>query len=560
MGKETAGKAAQFFLSSSRGNVVFLIIVASLIFFLNLNGWDLWNPDEPRYAQVAQEMRATGDWTLPHLNSEIYSEKPPLFFWLIASFSFLTGGVDEISARLPSALAALGCIMLTFFIGKRLFDQKAGFFAALGLLTSVEFFWLGRRANIDMALCFWVTLTITFFLLGLQEEKRSRSFYLIPYVVMGIGVLTKGPVGFLLPFLTMVVYLTAIKNFRHFKKLEIPWGLVIFILIISAWLIPACVQGGEAYTQKILFRQNIERFADTWTHQQPFYYYLEVFPAGFIPWIVLLPGALLWGFSKDQREHRLNFYFPLCWFLTIFIFFSLSTSKRELYLLPLYPAASLLLGGFISSFISSPEREGMVSKLLLFPFYVLGGIFILGGIGVCIFPFIKTPVSGLLRFFPHLIIFMVLFLAGGYLILFFIRKNKVTASFLTIVLIMVVGFLGAIEVVLPGVNPLKSAKPMCQSIIRHLPKDKEIVAYGLKLAPFNFYTGLNKIEELKTNEELMLAFNSPSVGLILLGENSFIRLKEKTLIPANIQMVEKNKIGHRSFILLEKKVEKELRQ
>jgi hypothetical protein len=278
-----------------------------------------------------------------------------------------------------------------------------------------------------------------------------------------------------------------------------------------------------------------------------------VFPAGFIPWIVLLPGALLWGFAKDQREHRLQFYFPLCWFLTIFIFFSLSTSKRELYLLPLYPAASLLLGGFISSYISSPERGGIVSKLLFFPLYILGGVFMLGGIGVCIFPFIKTPLSGLIRFFPHLLVFILLFLVGGYLIISFVRKNNLTASFLTVFLIMVVGFFGAIEVVLPSINPLKSAKPMCQSILRHLPKDKEIVAHGLKLAPFNFYTGLNKIKELKNKEELILAFNSPSVGLILLGEKSFITLQEKGLIPANIQMVAKSKVGHRSFILLERK-------
>ena len=552
MGNEK-GKAAQLLLSSSRGNVVVLIILGSIIFFHNLNGWDLWNPDEPRYAQVAQEMRATGDWILPHLNSEIYSEKPPLFFWLIALFSFFTGGVDEISARLPSACAALGCILLTFFMGKRLFGQKAGFFAALVLLTSTQFFWLGRRGNIDMTLSFWVILALTFFYLGLQEEKKSRFFYLIPYVEMGIGVLTKGPVGFLLPFLTMIVYFTATKNFRHFKKLEISWGLLIFMLIIGAWLIPACIKGGADYTKIILFKQNIERFADSWTHEQPFYYYLEVFPGGFIPWIILLPGALLWGFSKEQREQRFNFFFPLCWFLTIFIFFSLSTSKRELYLLPLYPAASLLVGGFISSVISSPERKGMVSKFLLVPFYFLGGAFILGGIGFCLFPFIKTPVSELIRFFPHLLIFILCFLAGGYLVLSFVRNHKVTEGFWTIVVIMVVGYFGTIEFVLPGINPLKSAKPMGQAILRHLPKDKEIVSYGLKSAPFNFYTGLNKIAELKNNEELMQAFNAPSVGLILLMENSVVELQEKALIPANTQVVEKSKIGHRTFILLGKK-------
>ncbi|MCX8011575.1 MAG: glycosyltransferase family 39 protein, partial [Desulfobacterota bacterium] len=148
-----------FFFDSLRGNVLFLLVMASLVFFINLNGWDLWNPDEPRYAQVAKEMRETGEWILPHLNSEVYPEKPPLFFWLIAFFSFFTGEVNEISARLPSAISALGCILLTLFLGKKLFNLKVGFFSALALLTSVEFFWLGRRANIDMTLTLWITLT-----------------------------------------------------------------------------------------------------------------------------------------------------------------------------------------------------------------------------------------------------------------------------------------------------------------------------------------------------------------------------------------------------------------
>ena len=553
MVNEKATNTARFFLNSPRGNVVFLIMVASLIFFLNLNGWDLWNPDEPRYAQVAQEMRSGGEWILPHLNSEIYAEKPPLFFWLIAFFSFFTGGVDEVSARLPSAFSALGCILLTFFLGKRLFNQRAGFFAALVLLTSVGFFWLGRRANIDMALSFWVLLALTFFLLGLQSEKKSRFFYLIPYVFMGIGVLTKGPVGFLLPFLTIIVYLVVTKNFRHFKRLEIPWGLLIFVLIIGAWLIPACIKGGEGYTKIILFKQNVGRFAEAWSHARPFYYYLEVFPAGFIPWIVLLPGALLWGFSKGQREHRLNFYFPLCWFLTIFIFFTLSACKRELYLLPLYPAASLLVGGFISSFISLPERDSIVWKFLIVPFYFLGGLLILGGIAVCAFPFVKTPISNIFSFFPHLIIFFLLFLVGGVLIVFQTRKKNLAGSFLIVILIMIVGFLGAINVVLPGINTLKSAKPMSQSILWHLPKDKEFVGYKVKLAPFNFYTGLNKIGDLRTKGELILALQNPSVGLILLREDDFIRFQEKSPIPTHIQVLEKAKIGHRTYVLLEKR-------
>ena len=553
MVNERVMKVERFFLNSTKGNVLFLISLTSLIFFLKLNAWDLWNPDEPRYAQVAQEMRSTGEWILPHLNSEVYSEKPPLFFWLIALFSFFTGGADEISARLPSAISALGCVLLTFFLGKRLFNQKTGFFAALVLLTSVEFFWLGRRANIDMTLSFWVVLAVTFFLLGLQSEKKPRFFYLIPYVFMGIGVLTKGPVGFLLPFLTITVYLVVTKNFRHFKKLEIPWGLLVFALIVGAWLIPACIKGGEAYTKIILFKQNIERFAEGSFHPRPFYYYFEIFPSGFIPWVLFLPGAILWGFSKNQIENRPNFFFPLCWFLTIFIFFSLSTCKRELYLLPLYPAASLLIGGFVSSFTSSLERESIVWKFLIVPFYFLGGLLILSGIAVCFFPFIKTPISDIFSFFPHLIIFFLLFLLGGLLIIFQTRKKNVAASFLIVILIMAVGFLGAINVALPGINRLKSAKPISQSIMRHLPQGKEFVTYWVKLAPFNFYTRLNKIRNLQTEAELTLALQNPSVGLILLREDDFIRFQEKSPIPTHIQVLEKAKIGHRTYVLLEKR-------
>lgn len=541
-----------FFFDSLGGNLTFIVILASLVFFLNLNGWDLWNPDEPRYAQVAKEMRETGEWILPHLNSEVYPEKPPLFFWLIAFFSFFTGKVDEISARLPPAISALGCILLTFFIGKKLFNQRAGFFSALTLLTSVEFFWLGRRGNIDMTLSLWIVLALTFFLLGLEERKRPRIFYLIPYIFMGIGVLTKGPVGFLLPFLTIVIYLVVTKNFRHFKKLELPWGLVIFAVIVLAWLVPACIEGGETYTRQILFRQNLERFADAWTHQRPFYYYFEVFPAGFIPAIVFLPGAIWWGFSQNQREKRLWFYFPFIWFLTVFIFFSLSASKRELYLLPLYPAASLLVGSFLSASFGSVNSGGMVSKFLLIPFYFLGGAFIVGGIGMGFLPFFKTPLTGIVSFFPHLFIFLLLFLLGGFLIIFQIRGKNLTASFLFLTFIMVFSFLGAIGVVLPSLNPLKSAKPLCQTIVRHLPPGKELVAYGIKVAPFNFYTGWNKIRELESEEELKVEFNSPSVGLILLGENNFLKFQKKSLIPANIAIIDKRKIGHRSFILLGK--------
>jgi 4-amino-4-deoxy-L-arabinose transferase-like glycosyltransferase len=497
----------------------------------------------------------TGEWIVPHLNSEVYPDKPPLFFWLIAFFSFFTGGVTGVSARLPSALASVVCVLLTYFLGKRLFNDRAGLIAGLVLVTSSQFFWLGRRANIDMTLTMFILFALTFFYLGLQEEKKSQGFYLVSFLFMGLGVLAKGPVGFLLPALTIISFLAVTKNLKHLKKIETLWGMILFTALILAWLVPACIQGGEAYTSEILFTQNIDRFVNVsaFGHQRPFYYYFYTFPSGFSPWIFILPGAFLWGYKNSQRKNRSIFYFPFCWFITIFLFFSLSTSKRELYLLPLYPAASILIGGFLSYFISKDNRIDLPFKFLVVPFYLMGGAFIAGGIFLCAFPYIETPVSGFLHFFPHIVPLSFIFISGGSLVLFFTRKKNLFVTFITVTILMLASFLVSIEVVFPKMNLIKSAKPMSQRIVSHLSEGKELVSYRIKAAPFNFYTGLNKIKEISTIEELKNYLDSHSTGLVLLKEKIFKRLQDNSLIPRDIHILEKDQIGHRTFILFLKR-------
>src|SRR4030043_1219319 len=99
------------------------------LFFFNMGRWDLWNPDEPRYAQVAKEMVENGDWALMHINGKIYTDKPPLFFWLIAFSSYLWQGFTSFAVRFPSAIFGTLTVVLTFFLGRTLFSSRAGFFS-----------------------------------------------------------------------------------------------------------------------------------------------------------------------------------------------------------------------------------------------------------------------------------------------------------------------------------------------------------------------------------------------------------------------------------------------
>src|SRR4030043_2199617 len=114
-----------------------LVAFGGILYGYNLGGWDLWNPDEPRYAQVAKEMLQGEGWIIPHLNSEAYPDKTPLFFWLMAATATVTGGMTEFAARFTVDLFALLTLVLLFFLGKRLFSEKGGFFSALILATNV---------------------------------------------------------------------------------------------------------------------------------------------------------------------------------------------------------------------------------------------------------------------------------------------------------------------------------------------------------------------------------------------------------------------------------------
>jgi 4-amino-4-deoxy-L-arabinose transferase-like glycosyltransferase len=159
--------------------ILILLVFCSFLFVVGVGRWDLWNPDEPRYAQVSKEMVEREDWVLMHVNGKTYADKPPLFSWLIALSSLLWQGFTSFSARFPSGLFGTLTVLLTFFLGEKLYGLRTGFLSALILATSFEFAYLSTRANIDATLAFFTTISIFFFLHWYQhsnvEEDEERG-------------------------------------------------------------------------------------------------------------------------------------------------------------------------------------------------------------------------------------------------------------------------------------------------------------------------------------------------------------------------------------------------
>src|SRR4030043_583786 len=204
-----------------------LIGFCMILYFFNLGRWDLWTPDEPRYAQVAREMVNRGDWILMHYNGNTYPDKPPLFFWLIAFSSFLWQGFSSFSVRFPAAFFGTLTVLLTFFLGKTLYSSRTGFLSGLILATSLEFSYLSTRANIDTTLTFFTTASLLCFFqwyrrgqdkakdmkkaeVGVKVEEKAKMRHLLIYgfyIGMALATLAKGPGGFILPLSVSLIYL-----------------------------------------------------------------------------------------------------------------------------------------------------------------------------------------------------------------------------------------------------------------------------------------------------------------------------------------------------------------
>ncbi|MCC6486065.1 MAG: glycosyltransferase family 39 protein, partial [Candidatus Hydrogenedentes bacterium] len=331
--------------------LLFVAGCSALLFGLNIWGYDLWSPDEPRFAQVAREILQTGDWIVMHVNGEPYYEKPPFMFWTIAVLSLPFGDVNELTARLPAVLGGIATVLLTFLLADKLYGRRVALTSAIILLTMSLFWWEARTAQIDSFLTAWTTLTLYSF--WRHYESREVKCLLVFYGAIAAAVFAKGPPGVVFPLLLVFTFYWGRRTER--RCLHLVLGIAAVAILIGLWLIPAysmahaqesrpeTAQGTSvALIAENLYRQTIGRFVLGVSKKQPFWYYLENLPINVFPWTLFLPWTLytIWRRRREGEAMRLL----LCWTLPAIIFFSLSSGKRALYLLPIFPALAILFG------------------------------------------------------------------------------------------------------------------------------------------------------------------------------------------------------------------------
>jgi len=487
-----------------------------------------------------------------HHNGRLYTDKPPLFFWAIAVSSFLWQGFSPFSVRFPSALFGTLTVLLTFFIGKKLYSSRMGFLSGLILATVYEFAYLSTRGNIDATLTFFTTASFFCFLQWYEYGREERihpgtlkrlSIYGF-YVSMGFATLAKGPVGFILPLLVSLIYLTIQKDWRGIRRMKLLPGILLFMTVVLAWYLPAVTRGGNLYLRETLFKHTVDAYAKGWTHVRPFYYYLYHFPLEFLPWFIFLPGAIVYGFSRTVIGKRREFLFLFIWFAVIFLFFSISKGKRGLYLLPLYPAASLMVGKFWEDVISA-LMERFRREWISIPLYGFMALTLVGGIAS---PWVVSARFPAYFSYSLPVAFL---LVGGSLALFFsYRFKRYGIVFLVIVGLMAGGFFYTLRVAFPLANPYKSARFICQEITSRIQPGEKLAIYGdFEPGPFNFYTGIVPIPVLNEEEDLLNFLRSPERVFCLLRSRDFLRFQLMEGRP-EVRVIARRGVGGDRFVVI----------
>jgi 4-amino-4-deoxy-L-arabinose transferase-like glycosyltransferase len=312
--------------------------------------------DEPRFAEASREMRERGDYVIPYFNDKYRFDKPALIYWTqMASYSLF--GENDFAARFPSTVAAALTAVLLFAWGRRLGNERIGWWAAIIFTLCLQVFIHAKAAVADMWLVFFVTAAswAAFELLadslGLaqspSDERRRKYWRFAFYIALGFGFLAKGPLAWL-PLLTVIstkLYLPGNSLIRRFWFVT---GMLGAFAIVCTWGVPALIRTNGEFFKVGIGRHVVERSfnvmeghgANSWNTYlaaMPFYF-LTVF-LSFFPWSIKLPALAkrLWR-NRDAIDNYL-----ISGILIVFVIMSLVKTKLPHYTLPAFPLLSLLL-------------------------------------------------------------------------------------------------------------------------------------------------------------------------------------------------------------------------
>ncbi|HEV7733546.1 MAG TPA: glycosyltransferase family 39 protein [Candidatus Binatia bacterium] len=466
-------------LLSSRLIATALVLAAcAVVLFVGLGSYPLWDPDEGRHAEIAREVLGATDWhgwVTPRLNDEPYREKPIFFYWAVA-VAYAAVGVNELGARLVSALAAFATVTAVFAWSLPRWGPRPAALAALVLLTGIEFAGLGRFANLDMLL----TLFLTAGVLAVERwgTTKRTTWIVAAATAAAFGMLTKGLVAPLLIGGVGLVHLAVQHRLDLLRSRALVLALAVFVALAAPWhLLAAAID--PAYLRELYLEGHLGRFVGTARafHHEPFWFYVPILLAGFFPWSALLPATIA-ATRTDDDDARLC----LVWAGIVFLFFSASVSKLGTYILPCFPPLALLTGRALDSLLSPDALPGRAHRLAGWGLWLV--VVVLLVLPIVLVVLARWSWDGALT--GTSLMALGLLPIGGLLgrLLWRDRIPQAVAMLAASAVLVLVGFY---RFAAPPVSLLASTAPLAAVIRERAPDDVPVVAYAIRAPSLLFY-------------------------------------------------------------------------
>ena len=380
--------------------MIALLFLCAVVFFYGLGRLPFIGPDEPRYAEVAREMYATGDWITPRLGGIKWFEKPALTYWLLAS-GYALFGENEFGARFGVAAVSTFGALLLYFFGRRARSARFGYLSAAALVTCGLWPAFARGVTCDLPLTVAIeTALLSFFLWESKEsETGSGRLWYVFCFALGLATLAKGLVGVVLPMMIIGPYLILTGAWRSaLRPRLIILGALIFLGTAAVWYAPVIARNGREFINEFFVGHHFQRYlSNKYRHPQPFYFFPLVVAAGSFPWSFSLLSSLgqtlvglgrrlsrsniersdvILGLLRQTKvcpADRLDLLL-LLWIAAPIVFFSFSWSKLPGYILPVFPAVALTVGRELERWWSDESRPPMAPQFLTAPLTAAAGI------------------------------------------------------------------------------------------------------------------------------------------------------------------------------------------
>jgi len=553
-------------------NLVLLLIVLVPYFSLGLSNHGLWSADEPRVAEIGREMALTGNWAVPTLNQKPFLEEPPLYYSFLALTFKVFGGASDQMARIPSAFFALASIVAVFFIANFLFGPQVALLSGIILATTFEYFRVSHWVLVDSTLTFFVICTMGLFIKGyLSENNRKKLFcYILLYISCTLAFFTKGFIGVVMPGLSIITFLILDRNLKEILRMRLWLGILIFIILAFPWFFALWHQGGMKYLSDYVISNQLLRFLPASMagsisgkffsgHRNPFYYYLYQFPAAFFPWSILIVPALSYAFSKTGQRRgpsEKGRLLAKCWFFAVFILLSIASTKRTLYLLPIFAPFAMITALYINYSLSS-QPLNKIGKIFV---WSLNIVLLVMSLGLTpIYFYVKKvyllDFPGNLSVSAVAISILVTALSLG--AIWYLLQRNMIRYWISVHVAILFAFIFILVSVVPVLDLHKSFVPFCRKISTVVPPDQPLYAYqpDETLEGFvPFYTGryIAEIEDVSNVETIL----QPIDDFFIVARDQRTRQEKELLSMGKLYILVKQEMGTgRTLLLLSNKAQ-----